>query len=266
MQFLGLAIAQVTPSEYTITFNDMSGDGTITIAVSTSSDVEDLDGNPLESSVTSAALTIDNTEPTVVVIAPARQVTGNISVSASVTSPGDSLTGSQLYYSIDQFNYQLAGSIASGNASVSIPSEAIVWFYVTASDAAGNTRTTPASGEAPDAITVYNDEVNGAITLDVSFEDNPQDFPMTANSYVTIDPVNLVTPGTITITIQRVPAPLPRLPDRTSRSSSPSTSSSPRRPPLLRAPSTSRGITTPRATTGWRVRSTRCTSTRAAAW
>ena len=56
---------------YTVTLTGVSGDGPLALKVSTTSDVTDAFGNPLDSSVTSAAVTIDNTPPTAFLIVPA---------------------------------------------------------------------------------------------------------------------------------------------------------------------------------------------------
>ncbi|MBN1477898.1 hypothetical protein JXA47_14180, partial [Candidatus Sumerlaeota bacterium] len=57
-------------ANYTITVNGIAGDGSFTLAASTASDVQDLAANPLISSVTSAAVAIDNTAPTANTITP----------------------------------------------------------------------------------------------------------------------------------------------------------------------------------------------------
>jgi len=51
------------PQDYTVDITGVGGDGTMTLAVSTSSDVQNLATNPLDSSVTSATVIIDNTSP-----------------------------------------------------------------------------------------------------------------------------------------------------------------------------------------------------------
>jgi len=51
------------PEVYTVTVEGISGDGSFTLAVDTMSDVQDLAGNPLDSSVTSDPVVIDNTAP-----------------------------------------------------------------------------------------------------------------------------------------------------------------------------------------------------------
>jgi len=52
-------------NNYTVTLTGLSGDGTLTLAVDPSSNVIDAIGNPLSTSVTSAAITIDADPPTV---------------------------------------------------------------------------------------------------------------------------------------------------------------------------------------------------------
>jgi len=66
------------PAVYTVEITGLSGDGSFTLAVNDSSDVEDLLGNPLASSVTSAAVVIDNTPPTFddLAVAPGTASTG----------------------------------------------------------------------------------------------------------------------------------------------------------------------------------------------
>ena len=51
------------PQDYTVDVTGVTGNGTLTLAVSTTSDVADLAGNALNSSVTSSAVTVDNTAP-----------------------------------------------------------------------------------------------------------------------------------------------------------------------------------------------------------
>jgi len=67
------------PEVYTTTVEGISGDGSFTLAVSTASDVTDLAGNPLASSVTSPPVVIDNTPPTL----------SALTVSPSALAPGE---------------------------------------------------------------------------------------------------------------------------------------------------------------------------------
>ena len=70
------------PSQYTVNILNVAGDGEISLAVDTSSSVTDLAGNPLGSSVTSAAVAIDNT-------AAAPTITG---ISTDTGASGDGVT------------------------------------------------------------------------------------------------------------------------------------------------------------------------------
>lgn len=58
----GVSIAG-SGATYTVTIEGLSGDGTFTVAVDTGGDVQDLAGNALASSVTSAAVSIDSVDP-----------------------------------------------------------------------------------------------------------------------------------------------------------------------------------------------------------
>ncbi len=51
------------PKSFTVFVTGVSGDGTMTLAVNTLSDVQDTSGNPLAFSATSAAVTVDHTAP-----------------------------------------------------------------------------------------------------------------------------------------------------------------------------------------------------------
>lgn len=65
---------------YAVDVSGISGDGAFTLSISTTSDVEDLTGNPLGASVTSAAVLIDNTAPsfTNVVVTPSEAYRGEL--------------------------------------------------------------------------------------------------------------------------------------------------------------------------------------------
>ena len=51
------------PLIYTVELTGVTGDGTITLAASTTSDIQDLAGNPLDSSVSSVDVYVDQTPP-----------------------------------------------------------------------------------------------------------------------------------------------------------------------------------------------------------
>ncbi len=83
------AIVTGGPAAYSVDVTGIIGDGSITLAVSTSSNVTDLVGNPLATSATSAAVVIDNTLPTVSISTPSTSLTMTGPVTYTVTY-GDS--------------------------------------------------------------------------------------------------------------------------------------------------------------------------------
>ncbi len=72
------------PVTYTASVTGITGDGSFTAAVDTTSDVQDTDAEPLASSVTSAAVTIDNTPPAISISAPSLPATDTGPVSFAV--------------------------------------------------------------------------------------------------------------------------------------------------------------------------------------
>ena len=58
------------PQTYTVTVTGISGDGGLNLAVNTNSDVQDITGNPVLFSPTSAPIAIDNTQPTIEISEP----------------------------------------------------------------------------------------------------------------------------------------------------------------------------------------------------
>ncbi|MEZ5385248.1 MAG: LamG-like jellyroll fold domain-containing protein [Prosthecobacter sp.] len=78
---------------YTVTLTGVDGDGTLKIAVNTGSDVTDVLGNPLDTSVTSAAVTIDNTGASVTAIVPATTGPTNANTVAFIVTFDEAVTG-----------------------------------------------------------------------------------------------------------------------------------------------------------------------------
>jgi hypothetical protein len=79
---------------YTVTVTGITGTGTFTLAVNTGSDVQDTAGNSMDTSVTSSAVTIDNTAPSITPLGfPFPSITNTGPVSYSVFYIGaDSIT------------------------------------------------------------------------------------------------------------------------------------------------------------------------------
>jgi len=166
----GVAIGGAGAS-WTANVTGISGDGSFTLKVNTGSDIEDGLGNSLDSSVTSAAVTIDNAAPTVSISAPtpdnttAGPVTYTITYTdadsvtlanedVTLTKTGDAdgtvaVTGS----GTESRTVTISAITGSGTLGISIAAE-------TASDTAGNLA--PAAGPS--------DTVNVAI-INLIFED-----------------------------------------------------------------------------------------------
>lgn len=111
----GTANAGVTVSGsgavYEVSITGITGDGSFTVAIDTGSDVQDVAGNLLDSSVSSGSVTIDNTPPTVTIGAPSETSTANGPVSYQVSYSGANLV------SLDASDVTLN---ASGDASGSV--------------------------------------------------------------------------------------------------------------------------------------------------
>ncbi len=73
------------PQNYTVDVTGVTGDGTMTLAAATASDIQDLAGNPLASSVTSAAVTVDHTGPAATATPITPSPTSGTSVSFNVS-------------------------------------------------------------------------------------------------------------------------------------------------------------------------------------
>lgn len=106
-------VSTVSATEYTATVPGITGDGTLTLQANTASDIRDLSNNPLSASIVSAVITLDNTNPSVLLTSLAPNPTnGPFSVSVSL---GESVTtfGSA---SVSLTNATLSNFAGSGDA------------------------------------------------------------------------------------------------------------------------------------------------------
>ena len=101
------------PATYTVSVTGITGTGAFTLAASTTSDIEDLVGNALLSSVTSAAVVIDNTGPGVSIGAPSQSISADGPVTYTVTYTDAAVV------SLSPSAISLDASGASGTISVS---------------------------------------------------------------------------------------------------------------------------------------------------
>lgn len=190
----GVTITPITTSTYTVQLTGISGDGTITVAASTTSDIADVDTNGLTSSVTSAAVTVDNTAPTLIASSPTTKVTGNITVSAIGTP--QTVASSVLYARINGGSWNNVGTFSGSTLNYNPGVNANVDFYVLSTDAAGNSNPLPVGNVAQDT-TVYSTTLN-----DFQLNVNPgttQLFPMTDLLSVNIDYTNVTAGGSVRV-------------------------------------------------------------------
>lgn len=145
IETLGVSYAGVgfagSGANYTVTINGVDGDGTLRLGVSLSSDVANLSALPLGYTVTSRAVIIDNTAPSVALSTPALSPVGGavpvlVSVSEAATglSAGDlatvNATASALLGGGASYAFTLVPQVV-GDFSASLPA-------ATFSDLAGN--------------------------------------------------------------------------------------------------------------------------------
>ncbi len=102
------------PASYTVTVTGITGDGSFTLAVSTESDVGDGGGTFVSSSVTSEAVTIDNTPPTPVIGAPSADLTRSGPVTYTITYTDAASVNLQ----VDDVTLNMTGT-ATGTLAVS---------------------------------------------------------------------------------------------------------------------------------------------------
>jgi hypothetical protein len=196
------------PATYTATVTGISGDGSFTLAVNTGSDVEDLAGNALASSVTSAAVTIDNTPPGVSIGSPTgtpvnsggtatypitvsgassvNLVSGNVTINHSGTAGGSVtvLNGTTASPSVQvtgvtgdgSYTISIAAGIASDaatNTSLAAGPSAIVTVDNT-DPVFSNVVATPNSAELGQAVSISFDSTEAlASDPDVTVNGNP---------------------------------------------------------------------------------------------
>ena len=176
------------PTVYTATVTGISGNGTLTLAVNPASDVQDLAANALASSVTSAAVTIDNTAPNAVTISPVTASPTNATSvdftvtfdeavqnfnSASdlvVTAVGASNTGATISGGPTTYTVTLTGVTGDGTLAIAVNTGSDVQDLAgnaLASSFTSGTITIDNTSPAPALSSTAGDPVGGGITIDV---------------------------------------------------------------------------------------------------
>ncbi len=190
---------------YTVTVEGVSGNGSFTLAVNTGSDVEDAASNALASSVTSAAVSIDNAPPTVAIGTPSATDTNSGPVSFVVTYTGaDSVSLTTGDVSLNTSGSATA-TIGVTNGATSTPTVTLSSIAgdgtlgisigaATSSDTAGNSDT----GAGPSS-TFNVDNTAPGVSIGAPSTANTNTGPVTFTvTYTGADSVNL-TPGDISL-------------------------------------------------------------------
>jgi hypothetical protein len=151
------------PVTYTATVEGISGNGSFTVAVNTASNVIDLAGNSLQSSVTSAPVIIDTTPPVIT-------LNGDAAITIEFGDPYDELGAT----AVDNLDGNISGQIVV-TGSVNTNALGVYQVFYNVSDSAGNAaaqvvRTITVVDTTPPVITLLGD---AAITIEAgdSFDD-----------------------------------------------------------------------------------------------
>lgn len=190
----------ITPNgaDYIVDITGVSGDGTFTLAVSTASNIEDVAGNPLASSVTSAAVEIDNTPPASSVNTVADNTLVGPSVSLGFTAADlNGIASVSLYVRQPASStFVDSGLSPSGNTfNYTFSTDGIHAFYTIATDAVGNVESAPATA---DETVIVNIVANSTFTAEYA-TDGMAVFPMESDKDVLVTLTGVTTPGTLTI-------------------------------------------------------------------
>lgn len=182
----GIDVEAIDQTTYTVTVSGIAGTGNFTVAVSTASDVVDLNGNPLVASVVSDPFALDSTPPATACTAPAHQI-GNL---VAITISHKDGTGSDLV-SLDVFarrDIDAAWTKIGDDVFESMtwlpPASGRYFFATVGMDEAGNFEA-PATGVG-DAQTVYNYVDNGPVLVKPAAGES-MTVPMTAESRMFLD-------------------------------------------------------------------------------
>ncbi|MDX1971769.1 MAG: family 10 glycosylhydrolase [Candidatus Sumerlaeia bacterium] len=191
----GVSIVQNTTSNYTVTVTGVSGDGTITVAASTTSDIRDVDTNSLIASVTSSAIEVDNTAPALTAVSPTVKVTGSIPV--TLANGPETVVSTVLYSRLNGGAWSSVGTFSGATFNYTPPADGNTDFYVVSTDAAGNSNPVPTGLTVAQDTTIYSDTLND-LQLNVA-AGTTQLFPMTDLQGVNIDYTNVTVGGPVRV-------------------------------------------------------------------
>ncbi len=187
---------------YSVTVGDLGGAGTFTVRAETDpdeTDVEDLSGNELASTVVSLEVSIDTLPPLSVCSVTPTQIGGQVVITVtSVDGTGSNIQSVGLWGRRDSENWEFLGDISDFNFPLTPETSGRYFFQSVAVDAVANNEAPPS--EQGDATLVYNQMNNGSITVTPITGDEIV-FPMTSQSSVVLDFAN-ATPST-SVTMER---------------------------------------------------------------
>lgn len=150
----GVTITATNAASYTATVTGISGDGSFTLAVDTTSGVQDTVGTPLESSVTSSSVEIDNTPPDIAIGPPSEDPTAGGPVDYTVSYTGAAaVTLVEADITLNQTG-DADGSVAvsgSGTSSRTVTISGITGNGTLGISIAAGTASDTAGNSAPDA-------------------------------------------------------------------------------------------------------------------
>jgi hypothetical protein len=163
------------PTDYTVSIIGISGNGSLTLAVSTASDVQDMTGNPLDSALTSVPVAFLHTGPSVSIGAPSPDNTRTGPVSFTVNYTGatsTSLDVSDIVVNATDTALAVVSVTGSGNTYTvtlsSITGDGTITISIaagTAVDGAGNLA--PAVG--PSAVLTVDSAPRVSLNLGLPF-------------------------------------------------------------------------------------------------
>lgn len=197
------------PRVYTATVTGVSGDGSFTAAVSTASGLVDFSGNPLLSSVTSAAVTIDNSGPVVGIGAPSATLVNPLStVTFPITVTGaDTINLTSGDVSISYAGTTFGGTVNVLNGTTANPTVEVTGVGATA---AGHYTVSIAAGVASDlaansslaagpSALVFVDGVVPSVVIDA-----PTGGPISSTTGQIQFPVRAIGANTVNLTVSEV--------------------------------------------------------------
>lgn len=203
-----VTVTPVDPANYTVTVAGIAGTGNFTIKVSTTSNVQDLNGNPLIASATSPAVSLDSTAPDTACTTPAHQLAGLLTITISKKDgTGSDLTSLDVFArrDLDEAWTQIGNDVFD-SMQWAPPASGRYYFATVGTDLAGNFEAPPTG--VGDSHTVYNFIANGSVVFKPVAGESLT-VPMSENARVLLDFRDAMPQGNAIVTrsVPGVPPP-----------------------------------------------------------